>query len=175
MEGPNRTPPKGPARWLCGGMAPISCPLTGATARAPTQNVHKPINENFTPKNVTPQNRIVFSYYVIWSRFEYQNSRWDKSVMYMRSFAWPTQSLPGVIMSSNCLHGVLNSKQACPFRLFGNVPAPKMVFILIIGPALKGLKHGLFLGFPQQKKPTCFVLFFVFPVCWFLALVYLTL
>lgn len=57
---------------------PISRPLTGATARAPTQNVHKPINENFTPKNVTPQNRIVFSYYVIWSRFEYQNSRWDK-------------------------------------------------------------------------------------------------
>lgn len=82
-----------------------------------------------------------------------------KSVMYMRSYAWPTQSLPGVIMSSNCLHGVLNSKQACPFRLFGNVPAPKMVFILITGPALKGLKHGLFLGFPQQKKPSCFVLF----------------
>lgn len=93
----------------------------------------------------------------------------------MRLFAWPTQLLPGVIMSSNRLHGVLNSKPACPLKLFGNVPATKMVFILIIGPALKGLKHGLFLGFLQQKKPGCFFVLLCFSVCWFLALVYLTL
>lgn len=80
----------------------------------------------------------------------------------MRLFAWPTQLLPGVIMSSNRLHGVLNSKRACLLKLFGNVPAPKMVFILTIGPALKGLKHGLFLGFLQQNKPSWFLFCFVF-------------
>lgn len=73
----------------------------------------------------------------------------------MRFLELPTQPFLAATMSSDSLRGVLSSKQTFSGS-FGNVPASGRLFILITGPTLKGLKHGLFLGFHKQKKSSFF-------------------
>lgn len=70
---------------------------------------------------------------------------------------------PAAEMSSNNLHGILNSKQVCFFRQLGKCPCPVDFVHFDCSPALEGSETGrLFLG-SLGREGVQFL-----SACWFL-------